>query len=232
MELSTTKKILVVGPVLADWAEIHVIEKSLHFIPHRLSFIDPLDDFSALEKRADFYTRWREKLKSLESNYDAFIGFSLGGVILQENLDLLTGKMVMLFSSPSYIDEMLSTRLKTVIKLAREKSVQDAIIEKNRYVFSPHSAPDHAILLTNEKLAADRLAVGLEYVLGVDSKIKLQQTPTNVLHLIGEQSQLVNSNNVVAPAKGQLVIVPLAGMRVLQNNLPFCTDWILPFLNG
>ena len=232
MKSVSTKKILVIGPVLAAWAEIRVIEQSLGFIPHTLIFIDPLEDFSSDENRVDFYNKWREKLTVLQPEYDAFIGFSLGGVILQENLDLLTDKAVLLFSSPTFIDETLSNRLNAVIKLAREKSVFDAIREKNRYVFSPYPVPDYVINLTNDKIAADRLATGLEYVLGVDSRTKLQQTPTKVMHLIGEQSQLVNRDNVVAINNGGLVVVPNAGMRVLQNNPSYCVDAILPFLNG
>ena len=44
---------------------------------------------------------------------------------------------------------------------------------------------------------------------------------------MGEASQLVNVKNVVMAKTGSLLLVPNAGMRVLQSNRLFCERAIL-----
>ncbi len=60
----------------------------------------------------------------------------------------------------------------------------------------------------------------------------VNNTKVDHLHLIGECSNLVNNENVVAPKTGCLVQVPQAGMRVLQDNLPFCQKIIIERLRS
>ena len=84
------KKILVIGPALAQWSEIHVIAESLQFLhsQYEIDFIDPLGNLVEGINQEIFFAEWHNKIKSLLYSYDAFFGFSLGGVILQQSFNL------------------------------------------------------------------------------------------------------------------------------------------------
>lgn len=221
------KKILVIGPALAQWSEIERISESLNFLncQYAVDYIDPLETLTKDTKRIDFFNSWEIKIKLLLDNYDAFFGLSLGGVILQKNFNLFKqrNKSLVLFSVPSFSDAPLLKKLDSVINLIREKSVIDGINELSRFVFYPFAIPKCSILNDCDlDQAALRLSYGLQFVKETDSRLALKETSINYLHLIGQESLLVNNKNVVAFSGCQLEIVPRAGMRVLQNNLDYC----------
>jgi hypothetical protein len=83
----------------------------------------------------------------------------------------------------------------------------------------PLGSPLHHIELANSEVAVLRLLLGLQFILKTDFRPILQMTKLNYLHFVGEESQLVNHNNVHVSSSCQLVQVPQAGMRVLQDNL-------------
>ncbi|TAK75002.1 MAG: hypothetical protein EPO11_06130 [Gammaproteobacteria bacterium] len=220
------KKIVVFGPVLPQWSDIQFIANTLQFLrPHyEIDFIDPLESL----------TTWQKKMGLLLDQYDVFLGFSLGGVILQQSFSQFENrdKSLILFSVPSFIDTLLQERLSTVIDLAEKKQVNEAIHCLNRYVSYPNQPSLQEEYLLNETLASLRLSQGLRFVLETDSRSILQNTPLPHLHFIGEKSQLVNKNNVISPKTGQLMIVPHAGMRVLQDNLSYCMPLMTHYLEG
>jgi len=227
------KKILVIGPALAEWSEIKAIEASLQFLvpQYSIDFIDPLEEVNADTHRKDFFAGWHDKLQTLIPGYHAIFGFSLGGVILQHCLDLVEqeNKPLVFISVPSFSDDLLSKRLDQVIRLIKENLMAVALHELNRYVFYPYEAPQH-FNLNHPERAALRLSRGLQFVLEADSRPMLQKTRVTYLHLIGENSQLVNSGNVITSPNSQLVIIPRSGMRVLQNNLTDCMPPMIKFL--
>lgn len=233
MQRTIMKKILVMGPAMAEWSEIQAIKSSLQFLtPHyELDFVDPLSDINENVNQKEFFDRWRHKLENQISNYDILCGFSLGGVILQQCLDLFeqNSKPLIFFSVPSFSDDLLTERLNHVIQLIKDKLLNNALHTLNRYVFYPHEAPLD-IALNNANQAALRLSKGLQFVLDTDARPVLQKTSVKYLHLIGEKSQLVNRDNVLIPSQCQLAVIPRAGMRILQNSPADCIPLITKFL--
>jgi hypothetical protein len=98
------------------------------------------------------------------------------------------------------------------------------------YVYSPYKISHLKKRVEDPKHAALRLRLGLQFILETDSRALLLATKLNYLHLIGEDSKLVNYHNVVVPIFAKLIIVPKAGMRVIQNNFLYCRDHINQFL--
>lgn len=225
------KKILVLGPILADWTEIQVIANTMTFLEtnYEVEFIDPLQDIISDVEKKTFFKHWKCRLETLTPSYDAFFGFSLGGVILQQSFDLFENqkKPIVLFSVPSFADEILAERLNAVIYLIHQKSIESAIAAKNEWVFFPALPPKQTKRILDPIHAGFRLSYGLECVLKIDSRPMLKK-PVNYLHFIGEQSKLVNRNNIVS-LPNKLIEVPHAGMRVLTDNPDFCIPPLLQF---
>jgi len=227
------KKVLIIGPVLAEWVEIQGILNTLHFLDkeYKIEIIDPLSNITAEMNENVFFSQWRVKLKPLIAEYHAFLGFSLGGTILQTVFDYFenTKKPVVLFSVPSFADALLRDRLGTIIRLIKEKSVEAAIAAKNQLVFYPAVPPEYKKIVSNPINAAFRLSFGLRCVLAMDSR-SLMTKNVNYLHFIGEKSQLVNRHNVMTSSPTQLIEVPMAGMRVLTDNPEYCQMPLIQFL--
>ena len=167
-------------------------------------------------------------MQKIIPQYDAFFGLSFGGVILQQCFSLFEQikKPIVLFSSPSFADDALKRKLREVISLCKELRVDEALISLYQHVFYPNQ-PTQPFLYDDKEATAARVIFGLQHVLDTDSQAILQQTKVAYLHLMGEASQLVNVKNVVMAKTGSLLLVPNAGMRVLQSNRLFCERAIL-----
>lgn len=224
------KRILVLAPVMPQESDIAGIANTLVFLhkDFQIDFIDPLSVSDALSNAA-YYRYWESTLKKQLAYYDAFLGFAFGGVILQQCFSLFTGikKPILLFSTPSFANESLQEKLGKVIRLCKETRVIEALSYLYDEVFYPNKPPVIDYAAYNKDIVARRLIIGLQRVLDTDSTNILKDTTVDHLHLIGECSNLVNSANVIAPKTGLLLIVPAAGMRVLQDNQVYCKNLIL-----
>lgn len=232
----TTKKILVLAPVMAWHEQTQDIIKMLSFLnnDYEIEIIDPLQSLSDLDNER-YYQAFQERLSPMLDDYDAFIGFSFGAVILKQCFNLFEQrsqqrKSIILFSAPAFADEPLRDRLGEVIALAKQLKFELAHTLLMQQVFHPHPLNDIDNTYANPRLACARLSEGLTRVLTTDSRAVLSSTTVVHHHFIGELSYLVNRNNVIAPKHGELFIVPNAGMRVLQNNVAFCQKKMLEIL--
>ncbi len=221
-------------PDLPQKSFIEPIAKSLLFLheDYYLDFIDPFDISGGVPGDA-YFQHCQLWMKKVIAQYDAFFGFSFGGVILQQCFPLLerVNKPVVLFSAPAFADDALQKKLGGVISLCKAKRIDDALTMLYQHVFYPNKMVQNSFELTNKDDAAARLVFGLQHVLDTNSRPILQRTTVEYLHFIGECSDLVNTKNVIVAKKGQLFLVPHAGMRVLQDNLAFCKQRILESLN-
>ncbi|PJE08515.1 hypothetical protein [Legionella sp.] len=228
------KKILALAPVMPHESDIEGIAKTLVFLNENfeLDFIDPLMNMEALPNDL-YYSSWQRELASRIANYDAFLGFSFGGVILQQCFNLFEGanKPIVLFSTPTFANESLQEKLGGVIDLCKKNRVIEALNTLYNDVFFPNKPPQINYGIYDQELASRRLIFGLQRVLDTDSTQILNHATVDHLHLIGEFSNLVNVGNVIAPRVGLLAIVPQAGMRILQDNQAFCQKLICERLN-
>src|SRR5690606_27144516 len=90
-----------------------------------------------------YYQLWQDHLKKWLATYDAFLGFSFGGVILQQCFSLFANrkKPIILFSTPTFADRALQKKLGDVIALCKANRVNDALVSLYKEVFSPHDSP-------------------------------------------------------------------------------------------
>lgn len=229
------KKLLVIGPVTPQESDLKSIAATLSFLDETYT-IDFIDSLSMMDEMPDshFYQFWHQKLCHYLPQYEGFLGFSFGGVILQQCLSLFETykKPLILFSTPTFADATLNKKLGRVISLSRENKVEEALQLLYTDVFYPNTQPLKLHTDLNNDAAAKRLIFGLTKVLQTDSRAQLALSTVDHLHLIGESSHLVNQKNVIHPENGRLLIVPGAGMRVLQDNLPYCEDRIREVLNS
>lgn len=229
------KKILIIPSDTPDPSYIDTIVSPLAFLENEYS-LHPIDSLSIMDELSNeqFYALWKEKLSHYIPNYDAFFGFSFGGVILQQCFSLFThlNKPIVLFSAPSFADKTLDQKLNEVISLCKEHKVKEALQALYQHVYYPNEIPQQSHQFADNELAAKRVIYGLARVLETDSTAIIKENRVNHLHLIGELSHLVNKDNVLPPHQGRLISVPEAGMRILRDNLPFCKQVILETLNG
>lgn len=229
------KRILALAPVMPQESDIEGIAATVSFLnnEYQIDFIDPLSIGDELSNKA-YYQLWKDELSKRLTAYNAFLGFSFGGVILQQCFSLFDSvkKPIVLFSTPTFADEELQKKLGGTIRLCKENRVIEALNYLYCEVFYPNKPPQEALETNNETLAAKRLIAGLQRVLDTDSRTILQESTVEYLHLIGQYSHLVNADNVLSSKFGRLEPVPAAGMRVLQDNQAFCKKMILERLNS
>lgn len=233
--MSPPKKILVLTPDTPDPSYIESIISPLAFLENEY-LIHPLDSLSIMEdlSNAIFYQQWQKKLAQYLLHYDAFFGFSFGGVILQQCFSLFTNlkKPIVLFSTPTTADYSLKQKLGTVISLCEQQRVDEAMRSLYQHVYYPNPIPASTHKILDYKTAAQRVIYGLNRVLATDSSNVITNSSVAHLHLIGEQSDLVNKNNVLPGKNTSLVSVPNAGMRMLRDQPAFCQHLILEYLNN
>ena len=228
------KNILVIAPVMPQSEDIELFAQALGFLTpfYDLDFIDPLSLVDISLDSSAYYSAWQNELATRLKAYDAFIGFSFGGVILQQCFALFENQSrpIILISTPTFSDHALSQKLGKVIALCEQAQMNEALNTLYTHVFYPNPLPMNACI-PNQKEAAHRLILGLKRVLNTDSSCILKTSSVRYLHLIGEQSDLVNVRNVNVENNGLRLIVPNAGMRVLQDNLVFCERAIMDKLS-
>lgn len=231
------KKILVLAPVMACHEHADDLLRMLSFLnpTSELTVLDPLLELSSLSND-DYYKKWQETLSSLLNQYDAYIGFSFGAVILQQCFPLfesqqILDKPVILFSAPAFTDAFLSDRLGKVIEFAQKNQLEAAYQLLMSQVLHPFAPNKVEAIFNDVPTACARLSEGLTRVITTDSRAVLSTTSVKHYHFIGEQSYLVNRNHVFDSKNANLVIVPNAGMRVLQDNVEFCYQKIEEILS-
>ena len=228
-------KILTMVPVVPQSSEIETIAKSLAFLhpEHSIDFIDSMSIMEDLPNAA-YYQLWEQELKQSLDKYDAFFGFSFGGVILQQCFSLFTKtkKPIVLFSTPTFVDEPLRAKLTKIISLCEDDKLDEALGIHFQRVYAPNIPKKSFDVITDQAMTKKRMIFGLTRFLATDSRLTLKENPVGYLHLFGEFSDLVNSNNVLVGPKGRVLQVPGASMRVLQDNPAFCQKAIMETLNG
>lgn len=229
------KKILVITPDTPHPSYIQSVISPLAFLNDQFT-IHPVDSLNIMKDVSlkEYYALWNEVLSNYIPHYDAFFGFSFGGVILQQCFSLFSNsnKPIILFSTPSFADPSLKEKLGTVISLCQERQVDKALHSLYQHVYFPHQMPEQAHEpIDNNHLAAERVIYGLNRVLETDATSVLKTCEVDHIHLIGEHSDLVNEHNTVPPKTGNLIKVPGAGMRVLRDNPLFCSQVIREALN-
>lgn len=234
MEVSK-KKLLAIGPITPKYSEIVSISDSLNFLRpnYEIKFFDSLENVSNDTSSKNFYFDWLNRLKYESSNFDGFLGFSFGGVILQKSFTVFNNinKPIILFSTPSFIDHSLSRKLTAIVEKIKSGRLTEAIQYLDTNVFYPNIPPKKSYYPDNSEEESLRMIKGIEFILTADSRKILGATTNKYLHFVGDESLLVNRDNVVQSINGKIDYVPVSGMRVLQDNPHYCINKISEFLS-
>lgn len=234
------KKLLVLCPVLPNPMDIVRIQSSLAFLTqyYELTYNDPLEVVEQDPKI--FFKIHQDKLLSIINNYDAVLGFSLGGILVQNIYAKVTDleQKIVLLSTPSFINDKLEVNLKNIIDLigqgtdkAKVNSAFDLFYNLVNYASTNSSGITTQPNKQNFDMNASfRLAMGLSYVLATDATKVLQESSINYLNILGENSKLVNKNNVLCGKNGIVKTIPNSGMRVLEHNPELTQNLIKNYL--
>jgi hypothetical protein len=229
------KALLAIGPKLTLASDLKQFSQCLDFIKsdYKITWIDPLENFQDLsfEQYADY---WKVKIKSWITTHDVFMGFSLGAILLQDNLDLFLNqsKTIILFSPPSILNNDLKSKLSNALNASLSGKTKEAIQMLNEYVF--HSPPKEQNINPLEPLPTieSRLQYGLGYVLNHKIPDNIKRCDTIVYQLVGAASNLVTKDNVFMTPNAKLEIVPNAGNRVLEDNPTFSQAIVKEWLHA
>lgn len=224
-------RLLVLSPILPSAEELDEFLDSLGFLrpEYELVGLDPLQEVDTSLPQEGYYRRWREILAAFSPRYEGLVGFSFGGMILQQCLPVLRGPLV-LISTPSFAAPDLAKGLGRVAELCAEGRVAQALTDLYRDVHYPKASPERDWSELDLEEAGRRMGAGLRKVLATDSREFIASSQVKTLHLIGERSRLVNRDNVAPPTRGRLVEIPGAGMRLLSDAPALCRRLIREFL--
>lgn len=233
MQTPPSKKILILMPMLADANQTSDLLSSLAFLKqdYQLELLDPLN--TNLQQTANlFYSNWQSHLRSKASDYDAAIGFSLGGTLLAYDLELWHKTKLILISTPIVTSPQLINSLTRVKQCCQHGDLNKAFRELYQAVHHPLPFNGSLPSFPNQSLSQQRLTYGIDLICQLQLQQRYQQQNKPHVHLLGEQSQLVQRENVLEPAGCQLHLIPSAGMRVLEQAPGLCQRIILEHLHG
>lgn len=226
------KRIVVIGPCLPSYDDGLAIVNSLDFINDycEVSYYDPLSLLYENETEEKFVSKWREKILSLAENHDVFIGFSLGGMLIKKCFGDLRIKPCVIFSTPTQINTELRITLERIISYLQTNNYAKAISIHNGLVHYPSNIPEKNLIDGAYSEEKKRLIRGLRVVLNIGDLTIQKKDQRNLLQFVGDLSKLVTKDHIPEEEIGCTVIVPNAGMRMLQDNLDFCRPLIIDFM--
>jgi hypothetical protein len=167
------KKALIFSPIMVSTTQKNMLLKSLDFWEQMYEFDcwDLLEDSDKDHKisASDFYEKIWQKLHPVLEEYSMLIGFSLGGVVLQQlfaRLEHQTFKgPVLLFSTPSFVDSTLKEKLNRVYELNAAGKLQEAHEALLKPVVYPNPLPAFKVNEEDPYSKPIRLLHGLTRVL-------------------------------------------------------------------
>ncbi|WP_199154434.1 alpha/beta hydrolase [Chromobacterium sp. ASV23] len=219
---------VVMSPVMPEW------DKGEFFAPLTEKLVAAgfrvriFDTLSLLEDGpADFarlFDAWSRELEVL-GEIELLAGSALGGCLAQTLLYRLGGvraKKALLISAPSKADDRLNYRLGAMADLAGQRRLEEALMLLNRYVL-PEGVQAASPMedITGDRLnQCRRLEQGFGLLRDIDVTEQIRAYAGRLLHVYGEQSQLVRDVNVACGDHGghARLEVKGGGMRPLQDD--------------
>jgi hypothetical protein len=234
-------KVLVLSQIFPTWEEGHeIFESFFEQLNDQCTFeiYDSLEKISDFKEIHEYAMSFRELLSQSEASI--IMGFSFGGSILQYFLHdpLLKEKKVIFVSVPTVISPGLYRKLSRIINFLEVDQMKDALDLLSFYVLN-QDLGTHEGKIVPEELEESRVATkkerllkGFQFLLGHNRKYDIENSVVPILNLYGENSQLVNSNDMVSSVRMQNIKVPRAGMRVIADDIQFTSNTIKNFIRG
>ncbi len=228
------RSLVAIGPLLPQRKDLESFSRCLDFLKkdYHITWRDPLENINNLTYDA-YEDVWTKLIEKWQTQFDVFVGFSLGAILLQSQLNqfLDNKKIIILVSPPAKLNSPLKDKLSNVLELVSQKKTDEALRVLQNYV-SPSSSYKGAILNQDQDAnVLTRLKFGLEFVLTHQFAKNSTKCETLIYQLVGEDSQLVTQENVLMTPRSICEIVPKAGMRVLEDNPGFSQAKIKEWLH-
>lgn len=223
------KSLLALSPIMLSPSELEDFSHCLDFLKkeYQITMLDSLEHFENVSYEA-YSTYWKQKIAKLVDRYDAFVGFSFGGLLLLNVLEQFANKnkSIIFICVPVMVDHILREKLNTVLSLCDENKTQEAINQLYSYVFQEAHQDYTSYNSASLDLASMRIKFGLSYLLNYKFEAYKLQNATSVLQLVGEHSKLVTKENILTTLNFASRIVPKAGQRILEDN-PIFTQAVI-----
>jgi pimeloyl-ACP methyl ester carboxylesterase len=220
------RRATVLSPVLPVWDEgafFEPVTRRLLATGHRVTLWDTLSLVREGDDVVSLAARWAGVLAAHEPP-DVLAGNALGGAVAQALLDrgFAARARVLLVSSPTVVDEVLTARLSRIGDLAARGQLAQArelLARRVRPAAGPDAEdgaaplPEPVALDGADAQAARRLAAGMAALAGADVREVVRAFPGPLLHIYGGLSQLVQARHVVGAPHHERCAVTGAGMR-------------------
>ncbi|MFK0135957.1 alpha/beta fold hydrolase [Streptomyces murinus] len=227
-EAGAPRTACVLAPVMARWdrgAFFEPVAEALVTTGHRVTVYDTLSLLRDGDDLAALADRWAQVLRAEEP--DVLVGNALGGAVVQRLLDRpWTHRAdVVLLSSPTVADEVLDATLERIAAAVAERGTTaalDLLHEVVRGPADPAPVPAPAgprDTLDSERDGADdplygwRLATGLRLLHRADVRSQVEAFPGRLLHVYGNESNLVGRQHLATGPGHRSVGIAGAGMR-------------------
>jgi hypothetical protein len=222
------RRAAVLSPVLPVWdggAFFEPVTRRLLATGHRVTLWDTLSLVRDGDNVTSLAARWAGVLAARELP-DVLAGNALGGAVVQALLGcgFAAGARVLLVSSPTVVDGVLTERLRRIGDLAaggRLAQARELLARRVRPAERPDAddadddgpLPGPVPLRGPDADAARRLAAGMAALAGSDVREVVRAFPGRLLHIYGGLSQLVQARHVVGGPHHERCAVTGAGMR-------------------
>lgn len=225
--------VFVISQALPIWPQTELFKHAFAGLKKHCTFhihdaLFSIDDKTQLNH---FIERWKTTI--MQSKMKIFLGFSLGGVILQHLLSEieLQNCYFITISAPAYIHNDMLRKIKNVMILLENNEVDLALENLAMFVRTRYDEEIMYPVSSDQRLTIKRrLLNGFRVMLEHDARHKLQQFNGKLLSMIGSESRLVHISSVHTSPSGQLKIISGAGMHVLAEQNMLCSQYILKFL--
>ncbi len=209
--------VLVITQLLASAPRSELFEPALRPLLDDFSFtfIDPLETAAALA--AIVSGQWKR-----------FLGFSLGGCLLQSRLThpALSDAHVALVSSPVRMTAGLRERLAPVLEALDTGRVAEGLTLLDATVGVKGAHPED--LAT----AGERMRRGFAMLLRHDGEAAVRETSARLLQLVGGASRLVTRAEVEPFSSQPVIEIPDAGMRLVHERSQDVSERLARFWKG
>jgi pimeloyl-ACP methyl ester carboxylesterase len=206
---------LVFAPVSARWDGGAFFASVNDFLVYAGYAVQVVDTVSLARCAASIYElalRWQLELDARGASIQLLLGNGLGGSVTQclmKSMQPPNGTI--LISAPTICDKDLRAALAEIVHSAEHGRLREALETLATRVGAtiPTVMPSEA----EAGPATARIVDGLRLLLDLDVRHEVKAYDGPMRHIVGANSHLVTSRHVVASDRGDVVVIPGAGMR-------------------
>tara|TARA_B100001094_G_scaffold330678_1_gene396511 strand:- start:3606 stop:4316 length:711 start_codon:yes stop_codon:yes gene_type:complete len=221
--MNQDKIAIVLSPITTHPDDLHYAEPLVTLLINAGYKVNIIDVLSISKDHKNIISDVESKIKDIV-NCSSFIlcGFALGGAIAQyiaHKFPLMSG--LLSISGPSIMSDRLKRNLISILNEVEKNNIENAILLLESFVSSSQKSQlPRKNIPENSTQALDRLKIGFNLIMKLDSKLSLSNINKPTLLIVGENSKLVNLENIfdIDNTHIEKLIIKNAGMRPWVDN--------------